>query len=171
MEFIESFKFTHEISDKSVSFLDTLVNIDNGKLKTDLYCKPTDSHNYLRYESAHPQRQHIHKYSIQYSQILRVRKICSDLDDFDRNIICLSAEFIRQGYPLDLLVDAAFKARDLDRDHLLSKTHAKSAKDVDDIFLISTGHPHDQSMWIMIHRNWDFWGKSQTNDFLHKKNI
>jgi hypothetical protein len=101
MEFIEylnncstSFKFMHEISEKSVSFLDTLVQLDNGTLKTDLYCKPTDSHSYLRYESAHPQRC---KDSIPFSQFLRVRRICSDILDYDRHIICLSTHFLLFG--------------------------------------------------------------------------
>jgi hypothetical protein len=177
MEFIEylnqcseSIKFTHEISDKSVPFLDTLVSLDEGKIKTDLYSKPTDSHSYLKYESAHPQRC---KDSIPFSQFLRVRRICSDIEDFDRHIICLSAYFIKQGYPVDLLLEAAFKARALDRNELLSITHTKDTKnlDSDSVFLISTYHPHEQSMKDMIHKNWDFLGKSQTTDFLYKKHV
>ena len=50
-----SSKFTAEISKHSVNFLDTtiILNEDNT-ISTTLYCKPTDAHNYLLYDSAHP---------------------------------------------------------------------------------------------------------------------
>ena len=44
---VENFKFTHEISQDKVAFLDTVVKISNNRITTDLYSKPTDSHNYL----------------------------------------------------------------------------------------------------------------------------
>ena len=41
-------KFTEENSHNSINFLDITVNLNsNGELTTSLYCKPTDSHNYL----------------------------------------------------------------------------------------------------------------------------
>lgn len=47
-------KFSHEISEKQVSFLDLLiVKEDGGGLKTTLYTKRTDANNYLHYTSAH----------------------------------------------------------------------------------------------------------------------
>ena len=69
---VESMNFTMEWSKESVNFLDTKVKREGTKLVTDLYCKPTDSHSYLQYDSAHPQRC---KDSIPYSQFLRVRRI------------------------------------------------------------------------------------------------
>ena len=45
-----SIKFTSDISRTSVNFLDTTVHINpDGTIATDLYTKPTDSHNYLLY--------------------------------------------------------------------------------------------------------------------------
>ena len=51
---LPSINFTHEISPDQVPFLDTMANTREGKLITNLYCKPTDAHNYLHYSSAHP---------------------------------------------------------------------------------------------------------------------
>ena len=48
--------FTTEKSYNEISFLDSLVKIQGNKIITTLYTKPTDSHNYLVYDSAHPQR-------------------------------------------------------------------------------------------------------------------
>ncbi len=51
-------KFTHEISNTQISFLNILIKKDqNGVLHTDLYTKPTDTHSYLHYGSCHPKHQ------------------------------------------------------------------------------------------------------------------
>ena len=46
-------KFTAEYSKEKVNFLDTTVLIKDDTLITDLYTKETDTHSYLRYDSAH----------------------------------------------------------------------------------------------------------------------
>ena len=50
-----SIKFTCDVSQEEIAFLDTLVKIDNDTKKpyTTLYTKPTDTHSYLHYTSAH----------------------------------------------------------------------------------------------------------------------
>ena len=55
--------------------------------------KPTDSHDYVLYSSAHPQRC---KDSITYSQFLRIRRNSSDIDDFDHNVIFLGKFFLER---------------------------------------------------------------------------
>ena len=51
----ESIKFTHEFSYSDINFLDTTVKFNvNRELITTLYNKPTDTHLYLEYSSAHP---------------------------------------------------------------------------------------------------------------------
>ena len=47
-------KFTSERSTTSIPFLDVNIQLHNGKIETDLYCKPTDKHQYLLYSSSHP---------------------------------------------------------------------------------------------------------------------
>lgn len=37
-----------------ISYLDVTVSLDNGKILTDLYVKPTDTHQYLFNSSCHP---------------------------------------------------------------------------------------------------------------------
>ncbi len=45
-------KFTHDISNTQISFIDILIKKDeNGVLYTDLYTKATDTHSYLHYGS------------------------------------------------------------------------------------------------------------------------
>ena len=42
--------FTYETSSGTVNFLDPNVSLRNGAIHTDLYIKPTDSHQYLHYQ-------------------------------------------------------------------------------------------------------------------------
>ena len=67
-------KFTSERSTTSIPFLDVKILLENGKIETDLYCKPTDKHQYLLHSSSHPYHT---KKSIPYSLALRLRRICS----------------------------------------------------------------------------------------------
>ena len=65
-------KFTAEWSKTSINFLDVTVSLTEGVIETDLYVKPTDSHQYLQSSSCHP----FHcKKGIPYSQALRLNRI------------------------------------------------------------------------------------------------
>ena len=82
--FVNSFhpalKFTWEISETSVTFLDINISVQDNKLATSVHFKPTDSHSYLLYSSSHPS--HV-KDSVPYSQFLRLRRLCSEDSDFN----------------------------------------------------------------------------------------
>ena len=52
-EFHPNLKFTYEKSKEKINFLDLVIKLTDGKIVTDLYCKPTDSHQYLHYDSCH----------------------------------------------------------------------------------------------------------------------
>jgi hypothetical protein len=68
-----SIRFIHETSRNNISFLDTYTTCENGIMSTDIYSKPTDTHQYLSPQSCHPN--HCTK-SIPYSQALRIKHIC-----------------------------------------------------------------------------------------------
>ena len=72
-------KFTLEYLTEQLIFLDTIVHLEKNRMWTDLYCKPTDSHSYLHYNSAHP---HHCKKSLPHSQLLGIKRICTFEKDF-----------------------------------------------------------------------------------------
>ena len=72
-------KFTADWSKTSINFLDVTVSIAEGVIETDLYVKPTDSHQYLLSSSCHP---FYCKKGIPYSQVLRLNRICSNNEFF-----------------------------------------------------------------------------------------
>ena len=69
--FHSTIKFTAEKSKKSVNFLDVKVIFEDGKTKTDLFVKETDTHQFLDSSSCHPY--HCKK-GIPYSQTLRLNR-------------------------------------------------------------------------------------------------
>ena len=76
-------RFTYEKSREKINFLDVVIKIKDGKITTKLFCKPTDGHQYLHYDSCHAK--HI-KRSIVFRQTLRLKRICSEKNDLDSNV-------------------------------------------------------------------------------------
>ena len=66
-------KYTWEWSEIGLSYLDVKIKLFEVKLRTVVYCKKTDTHQYLDYASSHPR--HV-KMGIPYGQALRLRRIC-----------------------------------------------------------------------------------------------
>ena len=110
-------KFTADWSSETVSFLDTLVNT---QLTTDLHCKPTDTHQYLHWNSCHPQHC---KVSIPYSQALRIRRICSQEVDFKRHAEELKGHLNRRGYGRHHMDQAILQASSRPREDCLIVRH------------------------------------------------
>ena len=94
-----SMKFTTDISSTSVLFLDVLVCVTETGMKTSLYRKPTDRPTYLMYCSFHP---HHIKSSIVFSQLLRLKRICSDMSDYEHEVKILTQSLLSRGYPYKL---------------------------------------------------------------------
>jgi peptide-methionine (R)-S-oxide reductase len=91
-----SIQFTSDFSYSRVNFLDVSVSLGpDGTITTDLFVKPTDTHQYLQWTSCHPN--HIKK-SIPYSQALRILRICSDLETAKTRCDELADYLIRRGY-------------------------------------------------------------------------
>ena len=76
--FHPALKYTWEISENSLTFLDIKLSINDNALSTSVHYKPTDAHNYLLHSYSHPQ--HV-KNAIPISQFLRLRRLCSDDTD------------------------------------------------------------------------------------------
>ena len=72
-----------------------MVTLDEGRLTTDLFTKPTNTHQYLHKLSCHPPHC---KSTIAYSQALRLRRICSNGDTYLRRAIELKEYLVKRGY-------------------------------------------------------------------------
>ena len=160
-----SIKFTTEVSRESVTFLDMTVHLDqDGTLWTDLYTKPSDSHNYLDYNSAHP----LHcKRSLPYSQFLRIRRICGKDCDFYRHCCMIKYHLLRRGYPADCFNEAYIKATNVSTVEACQM--AEKVEEEDPFFLITTYHPAGNALRDIVERNWEVLERSSATKQLAEK--
>ena len=101
-------KFTANYSREEINFLDVLVRKKNSQIATDLYIKPTDTHQYLHVSSYHVYHS---KKSIPYSQALRLNRICSENSLYDNHCNELEVWLRERGYSDKLVRQQIIKAR------------------------------------------------------------
>ena len=116
--FHSTIKFTAEYSKEEVIFLDLNIKLIDGELKTDLFVKPTETHQFLDPTSCHPY--HCKK-GIPYSQALRLNRICSDNETFDRCHNDLEKWLMERGYNEKMIREQILSAREHSRNDLLEK--------------------------------------------------
>ena len=98
MDFVSNYhpsiEFTRTTSANTINFLDIIINLLDNKLNTTVHYKPTDSHNYLLYDSFHPKNC---KNAIPYSQFLRLHKLTTHNVGFETSVKAMSSFFEHQG--------------------------------------------------------------------------
>ena len=163
----DTIKFTAEISENEVTFLDTKVKKDpvTHKIYTELYTKDTDTQNYLSFDSCHPKHC---KTGGPYGEFLRIRRNCYKLEDYDRHSAQRVKDYQRRGYPTKLLEEARTKARNLNRATLLAD---KSKEDVTNkrIPLVVTYNPANPHFQQMIDKHWHLLQLSSKNEVFKEK--
>ena len=142
-------KFETNISKESVNFLDVTISITkNNIISTSVYHKPTDAHLYLNAQSCHPT--HVIR-NIPKGQFIRIRRICSDSDEYKKQSKKLITYFINRGYQRKSLDDVFEDCLLLNRDDLLDN-HQHKTKDPQSTF-ICTWHPVLNQLPSILHKN------------------
>ena len=121
-----SIKFTTEISSTSLPFLDVLFRVTETGIKTSLYRKPTDYSTYLMYCSFHP---HYIKSSIVFSQLLRLKRICSDISDYEHEVKIITKSLLSRGYPHKLISKQINHASHIVRTKSLTRNSNKNTNE------------------------------------------
>ena len=140
-------KYTWEISETSLAFLDIKVSISGNGLCTSVHYKSTDSHSYLLHSSSHPS--HV-KNSIPYSQFLRIRRLCSDGSDFSNKSKEMCQFFEKRGYPASVIQAAHHRAQQIDRQSALQTSQKENN---DRIPFTLTFHPHNNPVKAIVLNN------------------
>jgi peptide-methionine (R)-S-oxide reductase len=143
-----SIKFTHEISNTTISFLDTSSFLSECELSTDLYSKPTDTNQYLLPSSCHPP--HVTK-SIPYSQAVRMRRICSTDKSLKKRLGQLKNHLKRRGYKQSIIKKSFSKAHDISRSSLLQHKEKQKCKRTP---CVLTYHPRLKNSFNTIREHW-----------------
>ena len=111
-------QFTESEARTTIPFLDVSVSLQNEKLHTDLYCKPTDKHRSLYYTSCHPEHT---KNSLPYSIALRLHRICSTDELFSLHTKEMKQHLLNSGYTKGRINNAINKASTVTREDSLKE--------------------------------------------------
>ena len=140
-------KFTANYSREKICFLDVEVIKKGNQLVTDLYIKPTDTHQYLHASSCHVFHS---KKSIPYSQALRLNRICSENSFFDKRCNDLEIWLKGRGYSDNLVRKQILKARKFSRAELLNSQRKKENEGK--LVLNITYHPSLAQLKVIMTR-------------------
>ncbi|MES9884726.1 MAG: GIY-YIG nuclease family protein [Sedimenticola sp.] len=133
-------KVTLRWSREKIEFLDTWLKLQDGKLQTDLYSKPTDKHLYLQPESDHPDHT---KTAIPYGLGLRLKRICSEESSFQQQSAVLKTRLQKRGYGSKVINNEFRKVNRVSREEALKKTKKKEAKNRVPLVLTYSSHLPD----------------------------
>ena len=114
-----SLKYTFEISESLLSFLDLCLTISDARITMTIHYKPTDTHSYLDYSSSHPP--HCKK-AIPYSQFLRLRRICSDDDVYVAKSKEMASFFENRQYPRSVVTNSQRRTQGISRKRTLGNS-------------------------------------------------
>ncbi|XP_078362687.1 uncharacterized protein LOC144646860 [Oculina patagonica] len=148
--FHPNLKFTWSISEEAVSFLDLCIKPSGHRLTTTIHYKENDTHSYLNYFSSHPVRC---KQSIPFSQLLRLKRICSEADDFNEKSNEMVSYFLYRKYPPHVVNQALNKVASISRDDLLQQTPTQRASGQPTIPLVLTYHPSNAQVKNIMTKN------------------
>ena len=116
--FHPAIKFTAEYCKEGFNFLDLNIKLIDGKFKTDLFVKPSDTHQFLDRTSSHPYH---FKKGRPYNQSLRLNMICSDNENFDKRCNNFKKWLMERGYNEKMIRNQILRAREHSRKDLVER--------------------------------------------------
>ena len=139
-----SLKYTFEINESSLSFLDLCLSISDARITTTIHYKPNDTHSYLDYSSSHPP--HCKK-AIPYGQFLCLRRICSDNDEYEAKSKEMVSFFENRGYLRSVVTDNQRRTQEISRERALGNSaRGHRARCAEKIPLVLTYHPKNEEV-------------------------
>ncbi len=152
--------FTHEISTTNIDFLDATFHVQDGKVQSSVHYKPTDSHNYLRYSSFHPQAT---KNAIPYSQLLRLRRLTSCDTELKEKRSEMIEFFKDRDFPQSVLERAERRSQNISQEEALQP---KSRENTNRIPFVTTFHPCVSKVFKILQKHWNILSDDTTTSTL-----
>ena len=121
---------------------------------TDLFCKPTDTHQYLHKKSCHPWHT---KKAIPYGQALLLRRICLEDRQFQDRVGELAGWLKDRGCKESLVNEQVDRVRRLDRTTLLGNSGNRTNDQGrgKGVLLVATYHPALKSLGKVAILSWE----------------
>lgn len=162
-----SITFTKSESETEMPFLDILVKKNENVLTTDLYCKATDTHNYLNFKSCHPKHT---KLNIPFNLASRIITIVRDPNTREKRLSELKKQLLKQNYPMRIIQQGITRARQ--KGPVTTPAQRNKTDNYDVISFVHTHNPRNQNMAQAIQTTRQLLKRSETmNSVLQKKTI
>ena len=142
-------------SKNSIEFLDVKTIIDNGYIKTDLFTKDTDKHQYLHISSNHPKNV---KDSIPFGLGIRLKRIGSETSDYEKRKKELHGHLRKRGYKSKSIVKQFDKVDELTREDLLKYNQPKQNERVPLVMTYSDALPN---IHAILHKHMNILHRSE----------
>ena len=139
----ESIQFTVEHSTHELPFLDILIIKEDSKIITDLYSKPTDTHQYLDFRSCHPSHT---KRNIPFNLARRICTIVKDLNLRDKRLKELEIYLLRQNYPKNLIMNGISNAKGIPLQTLRRSQPRDETRQQSNIPFVVTHNPKNHNI-------------------------
>ena len=146
----KNIQFTYECSEQSVSFLNLFIYKENGKIKTDIFYKDTDSHDYLPFNSCHPRHT---KKNIPFTLSRMICSIVTDPSRRDFRLLELESWLLKAGYPIGLIKSAANKFKNVEPSTLWEKVVHENE---DLLVFVQTNNPKNPKIYNELLKNINF---------------
>ncbi|XP_069460848.1 uncharacterized protein [Ambystoma mexicanum] len=107
---------TLEKSNQSINFLDLTISVKENKLICSLFRKEPDRNTLLHYRSFHPNNL---RNNLPFGQFLRLRRNCTELEQYKTNASVLQTKLRNRGYPKKLVSNTRKRVQYIPRETLL----------------------------------------------------
>lgn len=144
-------KLDYQISDNAVNFLDVTVEKKVNGQNTKIYFKPTDRNSYLTINSGHHPTWIC---NIPKGQILRVRRNCTELEDYHTQVKILRDKFIQKGYQEKMLSKTIQEIANTPRDHCFGKKQPVAMSDQHQMRFITGFHFQFKDVEAIFKKHW-----------------
>ena len=141
-------QFEYQISSSCLSFLDIKLQITDNHITTLIFYKETDSHSYLHNDSSHNPKCIT---SIPFSELLRLRRLCSDGEDFKTKANEMSTFFSNCNYSPNTIQSAINRISKISQAEALQPRPKQSTTKRTPLVL--TYHPHMHRIKRIFLRN------------------
>ena len=146
--FHPALQFEYQISSSCLSFLDIKLQITDNHITTSIFYKETDSHSYLHNDSSHNPKCIT---SIPFSELLRLRRLCSDDEDFKTKANEMSTFFSNCNYSPNTIQSAINRTSKISQAEALQPRPKQSTTKRTPLVL--TYHPHMHRIKRIFLRN------------------
>lgn len=144
-------RLTSQWSTEQIHFLDVNIFRVDDTLQTKVFFKPTDRNSFLPMHSGHHP---LWLRNVPKGQMMRVRRNCSSLEDYDQQAMILKNRFVEKGYKSQHLDWIMEEIRALPREHCLRNTNIVETNLDHEWSFISSFHSQFREVENIFHKHW-----------------